>query len=162
MRLNLLLELQDVPGKLFDALEPMGRLGANIVTVIHQREVKTERGTVPVQVSIEGDQDTLDQVIKALEEKGIQIMAVDGVVRKETITTVLVGNIVDQDLKDTVNLLNKLSGVKVVDLNLKMSDHPEESATKLVIEADQGLRQEVMDQTRKIGEQKGLLVINEI
>ena len=55
MRLNLGLELMDIPGQLMDALEPIGRLGANIVTVIHQRDIKTERGTIPVQITIEGD-----------------------------------------------------------------------------------------------------------
>ena len=47
MRLNLVLELLDVPGQLLDALDPIGKLGANIVAVIHQRDVKTERGTIP-------------------------------------------------------------------------------------------------------------------
>ena len=47
MRFNLVLDVPDVPGQLLEVLEPMGRLGANIVAVIHQRDVKTERGTVP-------------------------------------------------------------------------------------------------------------------
>jgi len=55
MRFNLVLDVPDVPGQLLEVLEPMGRLGANIVAVIHQRDVKTERGTVPVQITIEGD-----------------------------------------------------------------------------------------------------------
>ncbi|HNS25136.1 MAG TPA: amino acid-binding protein, partial [Methanobacteriaceae archaeon] len=49
MRVNLVLELLDVPGQLLDVLRPMGRLGANIVAVIHQRDVKTDEGKVPVQ-----------------------------------------------------------------------------------------------------------------
>jgi len=102
MRLNLVLELLDVPGQLLDALNPIGRLGANIVAVIHQRDVKTERGTVPVQITIEGDKETLNQVLNVIEEAGIQIMQVDGILRKEKITTILVGNIVDKDVKDTV------------------------------------------------------------
>ena len=54
MRVNLVLELLDVPGQLLDVLRPMGRLGANIVAVIHQRDVKTDEGKVPVQITIEG------------------------------------------------------------------------------------------------------------
>ena len=65
MRFNLVLDLPDVPGQLLEVLEPMGRLGANIVAVIHQRDVKTERGTVPVQITIEGDKETLDMVMEA-------------------------------------------------------------------------------------------------
>ena len=137
-----------------DALNPIGRLGANIVAVIHQRDVKTERGTVPVQITIEGDKDTLNEVLNLIEETGIEIIEVDGILRKEKITTILVGNIVDQDLKDTVNLLNKIEGVMVAD--------PEKSASRIVIEAQQGRKKEVLTKIKDIGNLKGFLVINEV
>jgi ACT domain-containing protein len=162
MRFNLVLDLQDVPGKLMEALEPMGRLGANIVAVIHQRDIKTERGTVPVQITIEGDKETLDRVMDALESKDIQIMEVDGVLRKEQITTVLVGDIVEKDVQDTVARLNQLEGVRVADLDLKMSDKPENSATKMVMEADFGLKKEILKNIKKLCYEKGFLVIIEV
>ena len=162
MRLNLVLELLDVPGQLLDALNPIGKLGANIVAVIHQRDVKTERGTVPVHISIEGDEETLKRVLHTIEETDVQIIEVDGVVRKEKITTILIGNIVDQDLKETVKVLNNISGVKVVDLNLKMSDNPEQSASRIIIEADYGRKKALMQNIKEFGESKGFLVINEV
>lgn len=162
MRFNLVLDLPDVPGQLLEVLEPMGRLGANIVAVIHQRDVKTERGTVPVQITIEGDKETLDKVMDALEAKDIQIMAVDGVLRKEQITTILVGDIVEEDVKETVTLLNQLEGVKVADLDLKMSDDPKNSATKIVMEADFGHKKKILKSIKEVGDQKGFLVINEV
>ena len=162
MRLNLVLELQDVPGQLLDALNPIGRLGANIVAVIHQRDVKTDRGTVPVQIAIEGDKETLYQVLKVIEDSGIHVIQVDGILKKENITTILIGNIVDQDVKDTVDVLNQLEGVRVADLDLKMSDHPEQSASRIVIEAEYGRRKRVMSKIKEIGFLKGFLVINEI
>ena len=162
MRLNLVLELLDVPGKLIDALEPIGKLGANIVSVIHQRDVKTERGTIPVHLTLEGDEETLKRVLNTLEMNDIQIIEVDGVVKKETITTILIGNIVDQDLKETVRELNDIDGVRVADLNLKMSDKPENSASRIVIETDYGRKNELMKSIKEFGESKGLLVINEV
>lgn len=162
MRFNLVLDLPDVPGQLLEVLEPMGRLGANIVAVIHQRDVKTERGTVPVQITIEGDKETLDMVMDALEAKDIRIMAVDGVLRKEQITTILVGDIVEEDVKETVTLLNQLEGVKVADLDLKMSDDPKNSATKMVMEADFGHKKKILKSIKEVGDQKGFLVINEV
>ncbi len=162
MRLKLVLELLDVPGQLLDALNPIGRLGANIVAVIHQRDVKTERGTIPVQITIEGDEETLNKVLKKLESEGIQIIRVDGILRKEKITTILIGNIIDQDVKDTVDALNQLEGVRVADLDLKMSDHPKHSASKIIIEADYGLKKMVTSKIKGIGSKKGFLVINEV
>jgi ACT domain-containing protein len=162
MRLNLVLELLDVPGQLLDALDPIGKLGANIVAVIHQRDVKTERGTIPVHISIEGDKETLKRVLKSIEEMDIQIIEVDGVVKKEKITTILIGNIVDKDLKETIKVLNNIKGVRVADLNLKMSDNPEESASRIVIEADYGIKKDLMRNINEYGKSKGFLVINEI
>ncbi len=162
MRFNLVLDVPDVPGQLLEVLEPMGRLGANIVTVIHQRDFKTERGTVPVQITIEGDKETLDKVMDALESKDIQILEVDGVIRKEQITTVLVGDIVEEDLQDTISKLNQQETVRVADLDLKMSDEPKNSATKMIIEADYGLKKEVLKNIKELGAEKGFLVINEV
>jgi ACT domain-containing protein len=162
MRLNLVLELLDIPGQLMDAFEPIGRLGANIVTVIHQRDVKTERGTIPVQITIEGDKDTLDKVINALESQNIQIIEVDGVLRKESIRTILIGNIVEKNVKDALNRLNDIEGVKVVDFNLKIGDDPEKSASKIIVEADYGKRKDIMGKIKEIGKSKGFLVINEV
>jgi ACT domain-containing protein len=162
MRLNLVLELLDVPGQLLDALDPISKLGANIVAVIHQRDVKTERGTIPVHISVEGDKETLKRVLKSIEEMDIQIIEVDGVVRKEKLTTILIGDIVDKDLKETIKVLNNLDGVRVADLNLKMSDNPEESASRIVIEADYGIKKDLMRNISEYGKSKGFLVINEI
>lgn len=162
MRVNLVLELLDVPGKLLEALEPIGKLGANIVAVIHQRDVKTERGTIPVHVTIEGDKKTLEMVLKSMEELGIQIMEVDGVMRKEEITTVLIGNIVEENLKEIMKILDSIKGVKVADLDLKMSDRPEQSASKIIVEADYGKKKDVLKKIKEIGTSKGFLVISEV
>ncbi len=161
MRLNLVLEVLDVPGQLLDALEPIGKLGANIVTVIHQRDVKTERGTIPVHITIEGDKDTLKTVLQSMEERKIQIMEVDGVVRKEEVTTVIIGN-VEQVLEESVGSLDKIDGVKIVDLDLKMSDHPDQSASKIVLEADYGKKKDLLKRIKEVGNSKGFLVINEV
>jgi ACT domain-containing protein len=162
MRLNLVLELLDVPGQLIDALEPIGKLGANIVSIIHQRDVKTERGTIPVHLTLEGDEETLKRVLNSIEENNIQIIEVDGVVKKETITTILIGDIIEQDLKETVRELNNIEGVMVVDLNLKMSDNPEKSASRIVIETDYGRKSDLMQNIKDFGRSKGFLVINEV
>jgi ACT domain-containing protein len=162
MRLNLVLELLDVPGQLIDALAPIGKLGANIVTVIHQRDIKTERGTIPVHLTLEGDEETLKRVLNSIEENNIQIIEVDGVVKKETITTILIGDIIEQDLKETVRELNTIEGVRVADLNLKMSDNPEKSASRIVIETDYGRKNDLMQNIKDFGKSKGFLVINEV
>ena len=97
MKMNLVLELLDVPGQLVSVLEPIGSLGANLVTVIHKREFKNEQGMVPVHLTIEGERENLFNVIQKFDDLGISIVEMDGVVKKEMISTLLYGHIVDQD-----------------------------------------------------------------
>ncbi len=162
MRTNLVLELQDVPGQLVGVLDPIGALGANIVTIIHQRDVKTERGTIPVEITLEGDQETLDRVLNKLDELNIHIRAVDGIMLKEKIITLLLGKIIDRDVKDTMDKINQLEGVRVADLELKISENDQDSSAKIIVEAEYGNRDLFMDKINEIADFKGFQVISEV
>ena len=161
MRINLVLELLDVPGQLVKALEPIGGIGVNLVTVIHKRDYKNENGNVPVQLTLEGEQKDLQRLIQRFEDLGFTIIEMDGVVRKEKITTILFGHIVDQDLRDTMDRINELDGVVIVAFDIKLNGE-EESTALINIEADVGKKQIVFNRIAEIAEEKDLLVINEV
>ncbi|WP_405292889.1 amino acid-binding protein [Methanobrevibacter sp.] len=161
MRINLVLELLDSPGQLVKALEPISVFGANLVTVIHKRDYKNENGKVPVQLTLEGEHEELKKVVGRFEELGFTIIEMDGVVKKETITTIFFGHIVDQDLRDTMDRINELEGVVIVAFDIKLNG--EEKSTALInIETDIGKKQIVFDRIAEIAEEKELLVINEV
>ena len=151
MRINLVLELLDSPGQLVKALEPISVYGANLVTVIHKRDYKNENGKVPVQLKL----------VDKFEELGFSIIELDGVVRKETITTIFFGHIVDQDLRDTMDRINELEGVVIVAFDIKLNGEKESTAL-INVEADIGKKQIVFDKIAEIAEEKKLLVINEV
>ena len=144
MRLNLVLELMDVPGQLVKVLEPIGSLGANLVTVIHKRDYKTENGKVPVQLTLEGELEDLKNVVKRFEEMGFTITQMDDVILKEKISTIFFGHIIDNDLRDTMDRINDLDGVSIVGCEIKL-DGEHKSTALLNIEADIGLKQVVFD-----------------
>ncbi|MBR4447913.1 amino acid-binding protein [Methanobrevibacter sp.] len=161
MRINLVLELLDSPGQLVKALEPISNYGVNLVTVIHKRDYKNDNGNVPVQLTIEGEQEDLKSIVNKYEELGFSIIEMDGVVLKEKITTVFFGHIVDQDLRDTMDRINALDGVVIVAFDIKLNG--EEKSTALInIEADIGRKQDVFNRIAEIAEEKDLLVINEV
>ena len=161
MRMDLVLELLDVPGQLVSALEPISGLGANLVTVIHKRDYKNDNGKVPVQLTLEGEQEDLINVVNRFEDLGFTIIEMDGVVRKEKISTILFGHIVDKDLRDTMDKINALEGVLIVAFDIKLNG--EEKSTALInIEADVGRKQTVFNRIAEIAEEKDLLVINEV
>ena len=161
MRIDLVLELLDSPGQLVKVLEPIGSFGVNLVTIIHKRDYKNDNGKVPVQLTIEGDQEDLKSLIAKFEELGFTIIEMDGVVKKEQITTIFFGHIVDQDLRDTMDRINELEGVVIVAFDIKLNG--EEKSTALInIEADVGKKQTVFNRIAEIAEEKELLVINEV
>ncbi len=161
MRMNLVLELMDVPGQLVKVLEPISSLGANLVTVIHKRDYKTENGMVPVQLTLEGEFEDLKNVVKRFEDLGITITEMDDVVLKEKISTIFFGHIIDNDLRDTMDKINALDGVSIVGCEIKL-DGEHKSTALLNIEADIGLKQVVFDKIAEIAEEKEILVINEV
>ena len=161
MRMNLVLELMDVPGQLVSVLEPISTLGTNLVTVIHKRDYKNDNGKVPVQLTLEGEHEDLKNLVNRFEELGFSIIELDGVVKKEKITTIFFGHIVDQDLRDTMDRINAVDGVVIVAFDIKLNG--EEKSTALInIEADVGLKQTVFSKIAEIAEEKDLLVINEV
>ena len=161
MRMDLVLELLDVPGQLVKVLEPISGLGANLVTVIHKRDYKNDNGKVPVQLTLEGEQKDLLNVIERFEDLGFSIIEMDGVVKKEKISTILFGHIVDQDLRDTMDRINALEGILIVAFDIKLNG--EEKSTALInIEADIGKKQVLFERITEIAEEKDLLVINEV
>ena len=161
MRMNLVLELLDAPGQLLKVLNPISTFGVNLVTIIHKRDYKNDNGRVPVQLTVEGEQEDLKNLINKFEELGFSIIEMDGVVRKEKITTILFGHIVDQDLRDTMDRINEIDGVVIVAFDIKL-DGEEKSTALINIEADIGLKQTVFNKIAEIAEEKDLLVINEV
>jgi ACT domain-containing protein len=161
MKMNLVLELQDVPGQLVSVLEPISGLGTNLVTVIHQRDSKNEKGMIPVQITIEGERDNLKQLIEKLTEMNITILEMDGVVLKEKLTTILIGHVIDSDIKDTMDQINLLEGVSVVGLDVKLEGELESSAM-IVVESDAGKKEIVLNKILEIANGKDLLVVNEV
>ena len=159
--MNLVLELLDSPGQLLRVLEPISTFGANLVTVIHKRDYKNENGKVPVQLTVEGEQADLAGLINKFEELGFSVIEMDGVIRKEKITTILFGDIVDQNLRDTMDRVNALEGVVIIGFDIKLNGE-EESTALINIEADIGKKQVVFDKIAEIAEEKNLLVINEV
>lgn len=161
MKMNLVLELQDVPGQLVSVLEPISEFGTNLVTVIHQRDAKNERGMIPLQITIEGKRNNLKKAIEKLIDMNITLLEIDGVVVKEKLSTILIGHVIDTDIKDTMDQINLLEGVSVVGLDVKLEEELESSAM-IVIESDAGKKEIVLNKIQEIANDKELLVVNEV
>lgn len=161
MRMNLILEILDVPGQLVSVLSPVGELGANLVTIIHQRETKNEEGRIPIQITLEGERENLQAVLDKFNEMNISVIKVDDAVKKEKLSTILYGHIIDTDLRDTVDKINAVDGLVVSDLQLKL-DGELKSTALLTIELDLGKREIAFNKIMEIAEEKDFVVIDEV
>lgn len=161
MRMDLVLELLDLPGQLLSVIEPIGGFGTNLVTIIHKREVKNQRGLIPVQITLEGERENLNKVIEKFLELGISILEIDNVVQKEKISTILIGHVVDNDIRDTMDQINALDGASVSGFDIMLNGEDKSSAL-INIESDFGKKSIIFDKIKKIANEKKLLMINEV
>ena len=164
MRAQIEMELEDVPGQLVKVLEPISRFGGNIRNVLHERERKTPLGRVPVRVVFEVDEKVkLNRIVEALRGMGVRITRVgekEGAVRS---TVLLVGHIIHTDIRDTIDRLNELRGMRISDLSLAMGAIGQESAARVTITADDEPRaRAALSRLEKIAKGKKLLLVTSL
>ena len=161
---RIVMELEDVPGQLLKALEPISRFGGNIQSIMHQRERKTPLGRVPVMLVFEAaDRVRLNRILAALRARGVRVTQLgerEGAVRA---TALLVGHIIHTDIRDTIDRLNALKGVMVSDLSLAMGDLGKESTARMTITADDEKRANLaISSLQRIADRKKLLMITSL
>ncbi|HOV82884.1 MAG TPA: amino acid-binding protein [Methanothrix sp.] len=163
MRLSMDLELQDIPGQLLLALQPLRDNKANIISVVHHRERKTPRGMIPVRFVVEMDSSKIDTLKAQLKESGISVVRAGEDRLIEAVSVVLVGHVLDSDLGDTINRIDSTGFAEVMDLTLSMTGVNEPSTAFLKIQATGKAEiQKALSILREVGAEKKLLVIEPI
>jgi ACT domain-containing protein len=92
---------------------------------------------------------------------GVPLLEVDDAIKKEKLSTILYGHIIDSDLRDTVDKINAVDGLVVSDLQLKL-DGELKSTALITIELDLGKRDIAYNKIMEIAEEKDFLVIDEV
>jgi ACT domain-containing protein len=157
------LELQDIPGQLLLALQPLRDNKANIISVVHHRERKTPRGMIPVRFVVEMDSSKIDTLKAQLKESGISVVRAGEDRLIEAVSVVLVGHVLDSDLGDTINRIDSTGFAEVMDLTLSMTGVNEPSTAFLKIQATGKAEiQKALSILREVGAEKKLLVIEPI
>lgn len=163
MRVDLSIELEDVPGELLRALEPLSDIGANIVSVVHHREKRTARGTLPVELEVEVERDKLDGLLDALRKRGIQIINVGHRRLREKIDVVLIGHVLHTGIQDTIDRIDSTGYSEVVDMAMDMPGIQERSSARLGIRTASGEKTErVLDLLSEIAEEKNLTLVKDV
>ncbi|MFQ6136635.1 MAG: ACT domain-containing protein [Candidatus Hydrothermarchaeales archaeon] len=164
MKISLDLELKDIPGQLVKALEPISKYGGNIVSVVHLREGRGKGNRVPVHIIFEiDDQKGIDRITNDLERRDIWISKIGRVKRKEKIVVMIIGHVVDTDIRDTIDKINEIEGVMVADLSLTMPHPDQETSAIMDIEVDSLEKAKAaIARLGEIAEEKDLLVVKSL
>ncbi len=88
--------------------------------MVHHRDRKTPRGTVPVQIVFEIDPSNIDNVKRHLEDNGIVVVRAGEDRFIEEISVLLIGHVVHTDLGDTIDRIDSTGFAEVEDLSLRM------------------------------------------
>jgi ACT domain-containing protein len=157
------LELQDIPGQLLLAMQPLKDNKANIISVVHHRERKTPRGMIPVRFVVEMDRSKIETVKNQLKESGISVVRAGEDRLLESVSVVLVGHVLDSDLGDTVNRIDSTGFAEVMDLSLAMTGINEPSSAYMKIRATGKAEiQKALAILREVGTEKKLLIIEPV
>jgi ACT domain-containing protein len=161
MRVELLLALKDVPGMLVKALEPVSANGGNIINVVHSRV----RGKAQVTVTFfVRDQVTLNSILKALAARKIEYddVRLEGrrYYSKRSLSFVLVGHVVDRDIQDTIDRINRVGLVR--DVDIRMAGPQEESAVLMRVNVDEDRLGRLNDCVKDVCHRKKFLLIGEV
>jgi len=163
MIVSMTLELKDIPGQLVLALAPVSELHGNIMSVVHQHEEKTPRGTIPVQVTFEIDQGVLDELIEKLEKSGVGVARVGEERLRSSTSVVLIGHIIHSDIGDTIDRIDSTGFAEVVDLSLSMPAIEKTSSAYLVINAEgEKELKNALEILREVAIKKDMLMIEPI
>ncbi len=163
MKINMKLELKDVPGTLIKVVEPISLHGGNIRSVMH---IRTGEGMiVPVEIAFEVlDESSLNLIKNSLEERKIRVLEIKVEGRtyyeKETHSFMLIGHVIDTDIMDTIDRLNEVG--LVLDLDVLMPSPDEKSSVMMNVDVDKEHSEKLMKVMDDICNEKELLLIKSL
>ena len=160
MLITIVVELKDQPGQLLKALEPISKLGGNIVSVYHQRDKITPLKRIPVEITIQIDERKVKGLIEAIRKNGVIVRSYNEVRLTATTSLLLIGHIIHTDLGDTINRIDSTGFAEVVDMHISMPQLNQPSTAMITISAtsDENLKKAV-DILKKTCREKDITVI---
>ncbi|MBI5133738.1 MAG: hypothetical protein HZA83_03410 [Thaumarchaeota archaeon] len=165
MRVELVLNLKDVPGTLLEAIKPISVNGGNIVSVVHMRE-QQEQGAVPTVIYFEvSDLEQLTKIKSALEKEHIRIKKIktDGrtLTKRKRLRVILIGHVMATDAKNTIDQIVQ-AGAFVSNFEVKIVAPELHSSAILNIEIEESMYPKLLQRLDEIAKRKSLLVIREV
>ncbi len=162
MKVDMKLQLRDVPGSLLRALDPISVHGGNIISVLHSR---ADGGMVSVQISFNiRDQSSLDLITGDMKKQNIRISKImlegKNYYSKKTYPLILIGHVIDKDIKDTIDKINEVGLVSNIDV--VMPSPEERSSVMMNVDVDKRRIKELDKLLNGVCREKNFLLIKSL
>jgi len=158
--LTMVVELEDKPGQLIKVLEPISKFNGNVISIVHKRDEITPLGRIPVRISIQIDESKVEDLIKAIERRGVVVRSYNRVRLTATKSLLLIGHIIHTDLRDTIDKIDSTGFAEVVDLRIVMPELNKPSTAFITLSAvNEEKLNDAIRLLREICKSKGITVI---
>ncbi len=135
MIITLVVELEDKPGQLLRVIEPISKLGGNIISVIHDRNKITPLKRVPVEFTLDIDPSKLEELIRRIKQNEIYVRSYNEIKLSASASLLLIGHIIHTDIRDTINRIDSTGFAEVVDMHISMPHLSKPSTALITISA---------------------------
>lgn len=157
------LELEDRPGELVRALEPIAAEGGNLLGIVHERGSLTPRGRVPVEVDLECDPDQFDRIVAEVRDAGVTVTRAGEERYGESLMVVVYGDVVETDLSETLTRIQSVSGVDVTEVVLNAPEGTaDQSSVRLKLATRVGDAETALRAVRGVAAEKSLGVVEPV
>ncbi|AGB17003.1 ACT-domain-containing protein, predicted allosteric regulator of homoserine dehydrogenase [Halovivax ruber XH-70] len=154
------LELEDEPGRLQHALGPITEHGANLRSIHHERDKRTPRGTIPVEIDLSCPPAQFDGLVERLEAAGVPIIQAGERRYDRTVNVVLIGHLVDSDLSETLARIEAFGRASVVDVSLAAPEGTEgASCARLQLAVEDNSVADALAAVGEVAAEKDLTVV---
>lgn len=154
------LELVDEPGELSRALRPISRNNGNLLSVFHERGNVTPRGHIPVEVDVEATPDNYRDIVDALREAEINVVQAGTERYSESLTLLLVGDIIETDISDTYLGIQSSTNATITDFELSAPQGPNGvSSARVRLAIEEGAVERSLSEIRDVVDDKSIRLI---
>ncbi|WP_202320794.1 ACT domain-containing protein [Archaeoglobus neptunius] len=161
--ITLIVELEDRPGQLLKVLEPISKMGGNIVGIVHQRGRKTPLNRLPVEISFKIDGRKVERLIETLRLSGTIIRSFNEVRLTATTSVLLIGHLIHTDISDTINSIDIDGEAECVEMHVSMPEVSGPSTAIVTISASGNDKlKEAIGKLREICRRKNIMLIEPI
>lgn len=149
------IDLQDRPGELLRVLQTIYHFGGNLITIVHNRAMQHDN-IVPMHIQLEIEQGNVGPLQEQLIKQGILIKAVFGEDAVHHQTILLIGRLVDYDVRDVIDSVAEV-GAKVRRIEARIGKGS--STIKVLIDGNDINIEKALEMLSQFSNKKQLLMV---